>query len=129
MPAPDETLSALAFLYLTFGQTTDGKLTGDEMRELAKKLQDWAPEATLETIGEVLKSTVGEFKTLTTKADRLKRAGEYSTQLKGVLAADQAQRIIDDLRAIANADGMISPDELEFISQTARSLGVTLEIG
>ena len=48
-------VDALAFLYLTFGQATDGTLTADEMRTLAGRLQKRAPALSLEDLGQVLR--------------------------------------------------------------------------
>jgi uncharacterized tellurite resistance protein B-like protein len=117
------TLHALAFLYLAFGHGTDGSMTGEEMRSLGAKLQEWDPETPLSELGEILKSTVAEYKAA---EDKLAKAAEYTEALKETLSAEQARTILTDLRSIASADGSVSEAENAFIAETARAFGVAL---
>jgi tellurite resistance protein len=121
MATQSESLHALAFLYLTFGHATDGSLTGDEMRALAKKLQAWNPDATFEELGEVLKATVAEYKATPSRQEKYARAGAFAEAL--VDHAD-AQTIVDDLAALAAVDGDVSDGEKSFIAEIAGKLGV-----
>lgn len=124
MATDTESMHALAFLYLTFSHATDGALSGDEMRELANKLQSWKPEADLGEIGEVLKATVAEYKSTASRQEKYAQAESCAAQLQG--AADQArlQTIIQDLAALAEVDGTVSDEEKSFIGKMARVLGV-----
>jgi uncharacterized tellurite resistance protein B-like protein len=124
MSLDPQSLQALAFLYLTFGHATDGAMSGDEMRELGKKMQQWAPDAPLADLGQVIKAAVGEYVQLGSHTDKLARAREYTAALEGHLSSEQAQQIVDDLRAIATVDGDISPDEEKFIADTAAAFGL-----
>lgn len=122
-----QSLQALAFLYLTFGHATDGTMTGDEMRALAKRLQPWAPQAGLDDLGEVLKQTVAEYKSHEDMDAKLAKARELTATLGKNASADELQRILDDLREIASADGTISEEEKAFIADTAKTFGLPSE--
>ena len=119
-PMPDA-LSSLAFLYMTFGHSTDGSMSMDEMRALAKRLHAWAPEHDLQAIGEVIKNTVAVYKA---EGDKMAKAKEHAAALKGGATAEQLGQVVTDLKEIANADGNISPEEQAFIDAMAADFGV-----
>lgn len=118
-----DSLTALAFLYLTFGHSTDGTLTLDEMRTLAGRLTKRVPDADLAAIGEVIKAAVDEYKGLPTTGEKLGRAREHTTALAANASDDDVRAVLDDLREIAGADGHISPEEEKFIADVAAALG------
>jgi tellurite resistance protein len=122
MAADKQVLESLAFLYLTFGHSTDGALTPDEMRELADKLRSWAPDAELSEIGEILKATVAKYKA---SEDKLGDAREATKALEGKLDNDKLRQILTDLEGIAAADGNVSDEEKQFIADTAKAFGLS----
>ena len=124
MAASTESLQALAFLYLTFSHATDGSLTGEEMRAVAKKLQAWSPDATLEQLGAVLESTVAEYKTKPSRQEKYAHAEALVTALAQHVGPTQRQTIVDDLASLAEVDGVVSDAESAFIRQIAQTLGV-----
>lgn len=115
---------ALAFLYLTVGQATDGTLTADEMRTLADKLKKRAPELSLEQLGVVLRETVATYKQAGTREQKLEQAKGHASTLRDLVDEDMRRAIVDDLRAIAEADGNVSDEELAFIDQIATTMKV-----
>ncbi len=121
MPSDTKLLESLAFLYLTFGHSTDGSLPAEEMRALADKLRARAPDIELSALGEILKGAVSTY---TQTPDKLATAKGMTAGLAAVLSKDDLRTILDDLEAIANADGDISDAEQEFITDTARVFGV-----
>jgi len=121
MPADTKLLESLAFLYLTFGHSTDGSLPAEEMRALADKLRARSPDIELPVLGELLKGAVSKY---TQTTDRLATAKGMTSDLAAVLDKSELRTILDDLEAIANADGEISDAEQEFITDTARVFGV-----
>lgn len=121
MSAQSQVLESLAFLYLTFGHTTDGQLSADEMRVLAAKLREWAPEAELGDIGEILRSTVERYKVV---KDKLGAAREITQTLKGLLDDEQLRQVLADLESLAEADGQVVPQEKAFIEETRKALGL-----
>ena len=101
------------------GQTTDGTLAPEEMRALAGKLREWAPDAELGELGELLKATVATYKG---SADKLGHARELTAGLRTQLSAEQLGKVLSDLEAIAEADGNVSPEERAFIDETRAAL-------
>lgn len=119
MAANPQVLESLAFLFFTFGQTTDGALAPEEMRELAAKLREWAPEAELAELGELLKATVATYKNT---PDKLGHARELTNGLRTQLDAEQLEKVLSDLEAIGKADGDFSAEEQAFIADTRKML-------
>jgi len=117
--------SALAFLYLTFGQATDGTLTSEEMRTLAAKLGKRAPDLKLEDLGHVLRDTVSAYKAIGSREEKIEQALRYATMLRDAVDEKMRHAILGDLAAIADADGEVSEHERTFIVQTAEALGVS----
>ena len=122
MAADTQVLESLAFLYLTFGHSTDGTLSADEMRTLAGKLREWAPSAELSDIGEVLRAAVDAYKAADSK---ISKAREHANGLQGKLDVAQLSKILADLEQIAGADGHVSDEEKAFIEQTRKALGLS----
>jgi uncharacterized tellurite resistance protein B-like protein len=121
MSADTQVLESLAFLYLTFGHTTDGQLSADEMRVLAAKLREWAPESELGDIGEILRGTVERYKQA---KDKLGEARKITLELKGLLDDEQLGHVLADLESLAEADGQVVPQEKAFIEETRKALGL-----
>lgn len=120
MSADTQLLESLAFLYLTFGHSTDGTLTADEMRSLATKLREWAPASELGDIGTILRATVADYKAAEHK---ISKAREITQTLRGSLDVAQVSKILADLEEIAAADGHVSDEEKAFIAETREALG------
>lgn len=116
-------LDALAFLYLTFGHSTDGVLTPDEMRALADKLRAWSPESDLAEMGERLKRTVGDYKSLSSEAREQRAEQSVALVVEQSDAAERVQ-ILADLRSIAIADGHVSDEEQAFMARIADRFGL-----
>ena len=117
-----DSLKSLAFLYLTFGHSTDGTLSMDEMRALADRLGKRVPEADLDEIAEVIKAAVADYKSLDAGA-RMTQARQHTDALRDSAEPGDVQQVLDDLREIASADGHISPEEEKFIADVAAALG------
>jgi uncharacterized membrane protein YebE (DUF533 family) len=118
-----ELTHALAFLYIAAAQATDGTLTAVEMRTLAAKLQARAPALSLDELGAVLRQTVADYKSIGPVDERLARAQAHARALRDT--GDEALRrvIVDDLLAIAQADGSVSDEEVSFMGAIAATLG------
>ena len=117
-----DSLKSLAFLYLTFGHSTDGTLSMDEMRALADRLGKRVPDADLDEIAEVIKAAVADYKALDADA-RMTQARQHTDALRANAEPGDVQQVLDDLREIASADGHISPEEEKFIADVAAALG------
>ncbi|MFO7564335.1 MAG: protein kinase [Enhygromyxa sp.] len=111
----------LAYLFVAFAHGTDGVLTNAEMRSLAERLRAWAPQLGLEQIGAVLREAVQRYGRTPDKPSALR---ECRSALASSLPADRRPQVIEDLRAIALADGRFDAAEQQFIDETARALGL-----
>jgi uncharacterized tellurite resistance protein B-like protein len=119
MAADTQVLESLAFLYLAFGHSTDGSLAPEEMRALAGKLREWAPNVELADMGELLKAAVATYKGT---GDKLGKARELTATLRGQLDDAQLGKVLADLEVIAAADGNVSTEEQAFIEETRAAL-------
>ena len=126
MSAPTQLTDALAFLYLAFGQVTDGALKTEEMRTLATKLQQRMPGIELSELGQLLRNTVEVYKGYATRDDKVAQAQLCAGFLRSNVDDKMRVAILDDLVAIAYADGEVSADEQAFIANTADTLGVPM---
>ena len=118
-------LTELAFLYLACGHAADGQLTGDEMRTLAGKLREWAGDATLEEVGNLIKQVVDDYKAIPTMSDKVARAELGADVLKKAHSTEELRAILADMMAIAEADGTVTPDEETFIARIGARFGIT----
>jgi serine/threonine protein kinase/uncharacterized tellurite resistance protein B-like protein len=121
----DHLIAALAFLYVTFAHSTDGQLTNDEMRALADRLHHWAPQATFDQLGAMLRYTIGNYSQFPA-GDRLAHAHHYADWIAGRGTPAQRQQVLADLQAIAIADGNVSAHEESFIAEIAGRLGIPI---
>lgn len=120
--ANNDALSSLAFLYLTFSHATDGTLTMEEMRTLADRVKNWAPEADLQEVGAVIQGAVAEYKQVPV-GQHLDAARQKAAALASIGDAAALGRIIADLETIANADGSVSDGERKFIDALKAQFG------
>jgi len=123
---PDVILDALCFLYLTFSHATDGELTAEEMRAVAGKIREWAPQAPLADIGAILKHSVASYKALPNRQARCEQASACAITLRDNVSFDSLYTVLRDLQAIAEADGNVSEEEKNFIADIADKFGVNL---
>lgn len=114
---------ALAFLYIAAAQATDGTLTPEEMRTLAAKLQERAPALSLDELGAVLRQTVADYKSIGSVEEKLERAQGHARALRDTADETLRRAIVDDLLAIAQADGSVSDEEVSFMGAIAATLG------
>jgi len=119
-----ELTHALAFLYLAAAQATDGTLTPEEMRTLADKLHKRTPELSLDDLGTVLRQTVGAYKAIGSTEAKLEQANAHAATLRDAIDEKMRQAIVDDLLAIAQADGRVSDEEVAFIGTIAMKMGL-----
>jgi len=119
----DPNLDAIAFLYLTVAHGADGAISGDEMRTLAGSVRAWDADASLEAIGDVLKRAVERYKQLAGTDERLAEADRLAKSLAGGLSVADRARVLDGMRSIAAADGVITDDETAVIDRIGAAFG------
>jgi uncharacterized tellurite resistance protein B-like protein/tRNA A-37 threonylcarbamoyl transferase component Bud32 len=114
-------LDTLAYLFVAFAHGTDGVLTNTEMRSLAERLRAWVPQLGLEQIGAVLREAVGSYGRTPNKPAALR---DCRSALASSLGPAHHAHVIEDLRAIALADGRFDAAEQQFIDETAQAFGL-----
>jgi tRNA A-37 threonylcarbamoyl transferase component Bud32/tellurite resistance protein len=115
--APEPMTRSLAFIYLALAHAADGAIDGEEMRVIGELLRQWAPEASLAEIGELLRDSVGEYKCLAGAEARLDRARAAADALKQTTPQETLRRVLADLWRLAGSDGHISPEEQRLIME------------
>lgn len=121
----DTQLDTIALLYLAFAHATDGSLSGEEMRTVAQRLREWRPDASLDQVGGTIKSAVERYKALGDQDKRLAEARRCVATLATSLTPDERQRVLVDLRALADADGTVTDSENSFLSEVEQAFGAT----
>lgn len=118
------TVEDLAFLYLACGHLTDRQLSPDELKEVASRVHTWRPDATLEEVGKILRSTVDAYKALATTEQKLAGVKSRALRIKDALTSEQLAKVLEDLRAVAQADGHVGANEESFVLATAKTFGL-----
>jgi uncharacterized tellurite resistance protein B-like protein len=114
---PEPITRSLAFIYLALAHAADGAIDAEEMRVIGELLQQWAPDASLSELGELLRDAVTEYKRLAGAEARLDRARAAADALKQAAPQDTLRRVLADLWRLAGSDGHISPEEQRFIME------------
>ena len=81
--------------------------------------------ASLEEMGTVIKAAVEEYKAIAAMSDKIARAEACADTLKAAHSTEELRAILGDMRAIAEADGTVTPDEESFIARIGARLGIT----
>lgn len=119
---PDEVTAGtiLAFMYFTFAHLTDGELSDDELEVIQEKITEWGGD-----VGANLKSAIDWYNSCTAE-ERLNVLGVSTVSLKDVFEFEDAnlRAVLDDLVAIAKADGKYDSVEKEWVRITAEALGL-----
>lgn len=109
------TLHDLTLLYVFLAHGADAELDDSERSTIREKLELWrheAPKADLDgVVGEVLLTYMG-----THSRDLLNAA---MVSLKESMDLDHRIAVLNDLAAVASADGVLVPGEVAFIQELA----------
>ena len=110
----------LSFMYMTFAHCTDSELSQEETNKICIIIDGWGNVDTELTLRESL----DWFLSFETKKERNHELFQYIPVIKENITADEGRRIIEELVAIAKADGKY--DELE--KSVATNIAKALEI-
>lgn len=120
----DRILGDLAFIYTACSHLTDGELTRDEMRVLAAKIQAWDADASLDRMGDVLRTAVGAYQALDSVEAKLAETSARSKRLAESLDDARRRVVIGDLESIAAADGEVGDNERRFVDAVKKTFGL-----
>ena len=127
-PDPLQQGHMLAFMYLTFADYTDGKITDDEMSEIESKVKEWIGDDWIDT-GVGGKSTLSEAVDWYNSVDKDKRIysfREITKKWKEISNWDDRllTLVLDDLVSIAKSDGNYDDEEKRWIRFIADDMGL-----
>jgi hypothetical protein len=120
----ERSLYALSLLYLACSQSTDGELAQTEVDAVTERIQAWSPGTSPAAIGKILSKALEVYHSTLGNADRLSRISACAGLVRRDLAASLLPKVMRDLRAIIEADGLVSEGEDEFMEAVQRAFGL-----
>jgi hypothetical protein len=120
----DRSLYALALLYLACSQATDGDLGQAEVDAAGDRIRAWRPDVSAPVIGSILAKALEVYRSTLGNADRTGRIAACAAVVRRDVGADRLPRVMADLRAIVEADGLVSEGEDEFLAVVERAFGL-----
>jgi hypothetical protein len=112
---PDRTLYALAVLYLACSHATDGELAQTEVDAVGARLKAWAPEKSAREIGDRLARALEVYRSELARVGQAQQARASATVVRREVPEARWPEIIADMRAIAEADGIVTEGEDEVL--------------
>ncbi len=113
-------LRSLAFLYLAMGHGTDNYLSGAELEAITDRLHGRYPGLDRAAVQDV----VGEAMAVYMESeDFVGTAMDMITSLRDSLRSRQRKAVLDDLLAVAEADGVVLKNERLLLTSLAESWG------
>ncbi len=120
-----ETFEAVIVLHLASGKLPDGDLSDAEAKRIveltASHTASLSPEYGVQVVGDVARSLAATGDPAKTLA-RVVQAAEH---LRDHLSPEAKRGLIDDLRSIASADGVVTGAERDFVEAAAKTLDVS----
>ncbi|MGB1013680.1 MAG: TerB family tellurite resistance protein [Nannocystaceae bacterium] len=125
IPENMSAIHILGFLYLSFTHSTDGELSGEEIKKVAEILKKWVPNAPDSGINQVMIAAGGWYNSLRSDDERLAALKSCTDKLdEGLKSQNQRDAVIMSLIQLARADGKITESEEKFIADVTAALGV-----
>lgn len=110
-------LHDLALIYVTLAHRTDDTLSRDEVEAIIGKIGEWMPDADATTLRRLLNDVL----TVYDEAPEGRRFEDAVAAVKDAVPAHQRAAVLDDLRFVANADGVLLVEERVMIDELARA--------
>jgi len=108
----------LMLIYVTLAHRTDLTLSREEVEAIREKLGEWLPNADEGTVRRILNDVMRVYQ------DEHERTFDEAVEaVKASVPAFQLNAVLDDLRYIANADGVLLIEERVMIEKIAEAWG------
>ena len=114
-------LHCLALLYLRMAHQSDDYLSDSELESVTLKLAARSLSGDLLDIQQIVMESLQEY---LHAAEANSLAGAAADELNGVLTTEEKRDILDDLREIAEADGVLLKHEREMLRELAGTWGI-----
>lgn len=125
VPSDMTLLHALSYVYLYFSKRSDGELSDEEVAVLYKKVHEWAEDKNdIDTTTKAVKEAAEWYDSMTD--DERNKAIAEQTVIFSQLSVDARKAILEDLRALANADGKVTEGEVMIFNLIAKTMGIEL---
>lgn len=123
----ERSLYALALLYLACSQSTDGVLAQTEVDAVTERIQRWSPQTPPALIGKILSKALEVYNSTLGDADRLERISACAGLVRRDVGEGLLPKVMRDLRAIVEADGLVSEGEDEFMFAVEKAFGLSVD--
>ncbi len=110
-------LHDLALLYVTLAHRTDGDLSRPEIRAITEKIGEWMPDADAETLRRILHEVLRVYE----RQPEGRRFEDAVEAVRKAVPPHQRAAVLDDLRYIAEADGVVLVEERVMIEALAKA--------
>lgn len=105
-------LHDLALIYLVLAHGTDNELSRNEVQVMLRKLREWQPGVSENTIREVLRDAMDRY----AHGPDQKQVRRSIRNVRDAMPEEQRAAALNDLIQIANADGVFLDDEEDLIN-------------
>jgi len=120
----ERSLYALALLYLACSQSTDGELAQTEVDAVTERIQGWSPQTAPAAVGKILAKALEVYQSTLGEAGRLQRITACAGLVRRDVGEELLPKVMADLRAIVEADGLVSEGEDEFMFAVEKAFGL-----
>lgn len=121
----ERSLYALALLYLACSQSTDGQLAQTEVDAVTERIQSWSPQTSPAAVGKILAKALEVYNSTLGQAERLERILACAGLVRRDVGEQLLPKVMRDLRAIIEADGLVSEGEDEFMFAVEKAFGLS----
>ena len=106
----------LVLIYITLAHRTDQSLSRDEVEAISEKIGEWLPNASDEVIEHILHEAMRVY-----QEEGARTFEDAVAAVKASVPAYQRAAVLDDLRYIADADGVLLVEERVMIEKIAEA--------
>ncbi len=114
----------LAFLHIVVAHSANNDLASEEIDVMVERLHEWQPELSREDVRDVIRRSLQVY----AEEPEQSLIQESVETLKEALPIVQRLTVLDDLNAVAHADGGLSRNEREMIMYLARAWDVNVRL-
>lgn len=116
-------LHDLALIYLTLAHQTDDDLSTSEMEAIARKLNEWLPDAAEEAVLQIVQEAISVY----AQGPDERVFTDSVASVRKYVPEHQRAALLADLHYVANADGVVLDEEAEMIGRLATAWEIDVQ--